>query len=201
MGDSSLSVISAYVWPNSSWDPYNILKVRAFFGGHILIYGDSSAHYSIWGGNHESPCGRALMNVLVLGDLVALNDGYTTYSRPGSRPSILDLTITTTDMSFTWTLEQGSWGSDHIPIQLRGRHSRLKSKRTRSIIISNKFRSSMELSKLVTLRSNLLSVMQKRREKLDCTTTGLRENAYRQRSAVILTAHSEVSGATFAHSH
>lgn len=101
------------------------------------------------------------MNVLVLGNLVALNDGYTTYSRPGSRPSILDFKITTTDMPFTWTLEQGSWGSDHIPIQLRGRHSRLKSKRSRSIIMSNKFRSSMELSKLLTLRSNLLSVMQK----------------------------------------
>lgn len=72
--DTSLSVISVYVWPNSSFHPYDISKFRAFCGGRILIFGDFNAHLTIWGENHNSARRSALMDALVVQDPAVLND-------------------------------------------------------------------------------------------------------------------------------
>lgn len=75
------------------------------------------------------------MDVLLLEDLVVMNDGSPTFSRPGARANVLDLTITSRNMRLVWSTEPDSWGSDHIPIHLKALYSIPKRRRTHQVTL------------------------------------------------------------------
>lgn len=134
------TVVSAYVWPNAQWDPRDVCAIRARCSGRLIICGDFNAHQTTWGSTHDTQRGQALADVLLRLNLVVLNDGSPTYLRAGGVQSVLDLTITTSDVRLLWLPEPDTWGSDHVPIRLIPRHAVSRRRRTRHITVWSTFR-------------------------------------------------------------
>lgn len=81
--------------------------------------GDFNAHHTLSGGLHDSSRGSALLNTLLSEDHHILNDRSPTFFRSGATPSVLDLTVASREVSFSWSAQPDLWGSDHVPIHLK----------------------------------------------------------------------------------
>lgn len=113
-------IISIYRHPNSfPSSTWNDLIKSIDSHPQVILLGDFNAHHYSWGSSHSDAPGNSFYHATLYNSLISLNSGFPTYiTRPGQKPSILNLTFVSPTIYSTcsWTLLDDNLNSDHIPV-------------------------------------------------------------------------------------
>ena len=117
---TSFFIYSLYLPPNVviNLDDLNKLTVNK----NTIILGDCNAKNPLWGSNLNDARGRKIIDFLDNNHLVCLNDGSGTRLNNNGSVSHIDLAICGSNLatSFSFSVAEDSWGSDHFPLFLCG---------------------------------------------------------------------------------
>lgn len=123
-GERNLVIFSIYRPPdkNTSVDTWRTLlnEIKNISKTDFLIIaGDLNTQHRTWGSHRDNPSGRNLYQALEEMDLFALNDGTSTFVRPGVLGSVPDITLVDLDLakSTNWNVSDDLLGSDHKVIR------------------------------------------------------------------------------------
>lgn len=89
------------------------------FSGRFLVVGDFNAHHSLWGDSRDCSVGKNIVDGIESLDVGILNEGQLTFhSGAYDSQSAIDITFVndSSTLSYSWTVGESSWGSDHFPI-------------------------------------------------------------------------------------
>lgn len=102
---------------NVSADDYNLLPLSR----DTLLLGDSNAFHPMWGSLRSDKRGCELAAALDDADAVILNDTQRTHVPPSGKPSLIDLSISSTNIARLLEVEVQPElaGSDHLPILIK----------------------------------------------------------------------------------
>ena len=115
--NQQINLLNFYISPTTTIDYTNL---ETLFKNHTksLIIGDFNAHNTIWGSTHTDARGKTIETLIDQNNLILLNTGQPTHFQSNANPSVLDLSISTINISskIHWNICNNSMGSDHQPI-------------------------------------------------------------------------------------
>lgn len=127
-----LTIFSCYFTPN---EPAQIFREKLQeledavrnTNGSVIVAGDFNARSREWGVHNTDSRGRRLLEMAARLGLVVLNDGTTTFRRPGYTQTTPDITLASEILAprvRSWAVLEGYSGSDHQYITFEVRSTR-----------------------------------------------------------------------------
>ena len=116
--DQDFTVVSLYVPPGNIVSKEKWQEFFSSFPSPLIVVGDFNCHHQSWGSGKTNRAGEYLLDAIIESKLIVSNDDHpTTVTRPGSIPSIIDLTLVTDKIRvLDWQVYPYPCGSDHFPI-------------------------------------------------------------------------------------
>ena len=116
----TLTVVSLYLPPQLALDSLisDLSSLVSSLPSPFLICTDANAHHTSWGSPSSDSRGNLLVDWLAEGNLALLNTGQPTYLSSTGTYTHIDLSITSTSFSpsFTWQVNPTCFHSDHFPL-------------------------------------------------------------------------------------
>lgn len=119
--DKKLTIASYYRPPNNHIRRTMWVRFLSQFDGKFVIGGDLNIHHPLWGDRQSCREGTKVFDALEELDVGILNDNSPTFcSRQYNTLSAIDLSIVddASILSYSWSVSEDSWGSDHFPITI-----------------------------------------------------------------------------------
>ena len=113
-----MSVTSLYLPPGLRFKDRDLEILNRQLLHHKIILTDTNAHHTLWGGTRICPRGRQILEFTNNNNLNILNRKEPTRISPRGRPTSIDLSILSPDLTIEaeWTVHTDTLGSDHLPI-------------------------------------------------------------------------------------
>ena len=115
----SLSIINIYS-PKGMFSEAWLTGITNKIVPPFIIVGDFNAPHSFWGARSNSPGATKLIDWMDLNNISLLNTNLPTHISPGGNTSLIDLSLTSSDLAQTSSLSvlQDTFDSDHFPIAI-----------------------------------------------------------------------------------
>ena len=86
-----------------------------------MVVGDFNVHHPVWGGQKTSPSAELIVDWVSSTSACLLNSSQPTFFKSGCRPSLLDLSIVSSDLFLSTNLyvHNDTFDSDHSPIEIK----------------------------------------------------------------------------------